>query len=55
LNINPNTKVLGPQSEAATFDGSLIKRTLWFYFGLPKPEDQKKQFTMPSVNDLIEP
>ncbi len=55
LNINPNTKVLGPQSEVANFDGSVTSRTLWFYFGLPKPEDQKKQFTMPSVNDLIEP
>jgi hypothetical protein len=55
LNINPNTKVLGPQSEATNFDGSFIKRTLWFYFGLPRPEDQKKQFTMSSVNDLIEP
>jgi hypothetical protein len=55
LNINPNTKVLGPNSEAATFDGTLKKRTLLFYFGLPKPEDQRKQFTMPSVNDLIEP
>jgi hypothetical protein len=34
-------------------DGSIKKRTLLFYFGLPKPEDQQKQFTMPSVNDLL--
>ena len=53
LNINPNTKVLGPQSDPAMLDGSIKKRTLLFYFGLPKPEDQQKQFTMPSVNDLL--
>lgn len=52
LNINSNTKVLGPQSQAAIFDGLPANRTLWFYFGLPKPEDQRKQFTMPTVNDL---
>ncbi len=55
LNINPNTRVLGPNSQLAEFDGKNISRTLWFYFGLPKPEDQQKQFTMPSVNDLLQP
>lgn len=52
LNIDANTAKLGPASEPTTFDKP-VKRTLWFYFGLPKPEDQKKQFTMPSVNDLF--
>jgi hypothetical protein len=52
LNISANTANLGPAGEFAKFNGP-VKRTLWFYFGLPKPEDQRKQFTMPSVNDLL--
>lgn len=52
LNIDANTAKLGPHSEPTTFNGP-VKRTLWFYFGLPRPEDQRKQFTMPSVNDLF--
>jgi hypothetical protein len=53
LNINPNTRVLGPNSQAAIFDGKPLQRSIWFYFGLPRPEDQRKQFTMPTLNDLI--
>lgn len=53
LGLNTNTRVLGPQSEPKVFDGKPIKHTLWFYFGLPSPEDQRQQFTMPSVNDLL--
>lgn len=53
LGLNTNTKVLGLQSEPKVFDGKPIKHTLWFYFGLPSPEDQRQQFTMPSVNDLL--
>lgn len=52
LNISANTANLGPAGEFAKFNGP-VKRRLWFYFGLPKPEDQRKQFTMPSVNDLF--
>lgn len=52
LNISANTANLGPAGEFTKFNGP-VKRTLWFYFGLPKPEDQRKQFTMPSVNDLF--
>jgi hypothetical protein len=52
LNISANTSNLGPAGEFTKFNGP-VKRTLWFYFGLPKPEDQRKQFTMPSVNDLF--
>lgn len=52
LNIDANTAKLGPASEPTKLNGP-VKRTLWFYFGLPKPEDQRKQFTMPSVNDLF--
>ncbi len=52
LNISPNTSALGPQSEPAKING-LMKRTLYFYFGLPKPADQKQNFTMPLVNELF--
>lgn len=51
LNISYNTSQLGPQSEPNKIAGP-IKRTLYFYFGLPKG-DGKKQFTMPAVNDLL--
>ena len=52
LNINYNTANLGPQSEPNHINRT-IKRTIWFYFGLPAPEVQREQFTMPSVNDLF--
>lgn len=52
LNISANTRNLGPAGEFTKLQGP-VKRRLWFYFGLPKPEDQRKQFTMPSVNDLF--
>jgi hypothetical protein len=52
LNISANTSNLGPAGEFTKLDKP-VKRTLWFYFGLPKPEDQRRQFTMPSVNDLF--
>lgn len=52
LNISYNTSQLGPQSEPNKISGP-IKRTLYFYFGLPKPDNNKKQFTMPEVNDLF--
>ncbi|MCG2614237.1 glycoside hydrolase family 2 [Terrimonas sp. NA20] len=52
LNISANTSQLGPQSEPNKISG-ITKRTLYFYFGLPKPGDMKKQFTMPAVNELF--
>lgn len=52
LNISTNTKQLGPQSELNHIDGT-TRRSLYFYFGLPKPSSNKKQFTMPAVNDLF--
>ncbi|MCY7421489.1 MAG: hypothetical protein LH478_07075 [Chitinophagaceae bacterium] len=42
LSISTYTSVLGPQSEPTKIDGR-IKRTLYFYFGLPKTTDTKKQ------------
>lgn len=53
LNINNNTRSLGPISEPNEIRGSR-KRTLYFYFGLPKPVDGKKeQYNRPAVNDLL--
>jgi hypothetical protein len=52
LNISGNTRQLGPQSESNVINATR-KRTLYFYFGLPKPSTDKKQFTMPAVNELF--
>ncbi|MFL5807940.1 MAG: glycoside hydrolase family 2 protein, partial [Flavisolibacter sp.] len=52
LNISANTTQLGPSSELQKMMGT-YKRTLYFYFGTPAPGNQKKQFTMPAVNDLF--
>ncbi|MET0463020.1 MAG: glycoside hydrolase family 2 TIM barrel-domain containing protein [Chitinophagaceae bacterium] len=52
LNISANTSQLGPQSEPNKING-ITRRTLYFYFGLPKPGNVKQQFTMPAVNDLF--
>lgn len=53
LNINYNTSALGPQSEPNKIVGS-TKRTLYFYFGLPKPLTENKQFVMPKENILTD-
>jgi hypothetical protein len=51
FNISTNTSALGPQSEQNKINGSK-KRTLYFYFGLPKPKEQKQNFSMPGKNDF---
>ncbi|WP_207427021.1 glycoside hydrolase family 2 protein [Pedobacter sp. SYSU D00535] len=53
LNISPNSRVLGPQSELNHVNGA-TKRTLYFYFGIPKPEAENRQFTMPKENILTD-
>ena len=53
LNISYNTSALGPQSEPNKVNGS-TKRTLYFYFGLPKPSTENKQFVMPKENILTD-
>jgi hypothetical protein len=52
LNISYNTSQLGPQSEPNKLNGT-FKRTLYFYFGMPKPSGENKQFVMPKVNELF--
>jgi hypothetical protein len=51
LNIDTHTARLGPASELNGVNKT-IKRTLYFYFGLPK-QDENKQFTMPKNNELF--
>lgn len=52
LNISYNTPALGTQSEQTILNGTK-KRTLYFYFGLPRQGQKKENFTMPAVNDLF--
>lgn len=53
LNISYNTSVLGPMSEPNKLSGPK-RRTLYFYFGIPKPEGDNKQFVMPKENILTD-
>lgn len=53
LNISANASRLGPLGELNHLSGSK-KRTLLFYFGLPKTGDENKQFTMPKENILTD-
>jgi len=52
LGINNNTASLGPQSELAKFHGP-IKRTLYFYFGLPKTSNAKEQYSRPAIDQVF--
>ena len=52
LNISYNTSALGPQSEPAKINGS-TKRTLYFYFGLPKTTESKEQYSRPSIDNVF--
>ena len=52
LNISPNTKALGPQSEPVTFDAP-VKRRLYFYFGMPKISNAQEQYSRPEVDDVF--
>ncbi|MFD2162132.1 glycoside hydrolase family 2 TIM barrel-domain containing protein [Paradesertivirga mongoliensis] len=53
LGISPNARNLGPLGEPNHLSGSK-KRTLLFYFGIPKPSDENKQFVMPKENILTD-
>jgi hypothetical protein len=52
FNISANTSALGPQSEPAKINGP-IKRTLYFYFGLPKTSNSKEQYSRPAVDNVF--
>jgi hypothetical protein len=50
--LTTNTRVYGPQSELNHLSGTK-KRTLYFYFGLPKTTDSKEQYTRPAVDNVF--
>ncbi|TDH26471.1 glycoside hydrolase family 2 [Segetibacter sp. 3557_3] len=52
LNISYNTSALGPQSEPTKIAGP-IKRTLYFYFGLPKTDNSKEQYSRPVIDNVF--
>jgi len=52
MGLTTNTRVYGPQSELNHLSGSK-KRTLYFYFGLPKTTTSKEQYSRPAVDDVF--
>jgi hypothetical protein len=50
--LTTNTRVYGPQSELNHLNGS-TKRTLYFYFGLPKTTDSKESYSRPAVDNVF--
>lgn len=52
LNISYNTAALGPESEHTRIDGPR-KRTLYFYFGLPKTTDSKERYSRPLIDNVF--
>jgi hypothetical protein len=52
LNIDYNTSKLGPAGEPNKINGTQ-KRTLYFYFGLPKTNAAQQQYTAPVKDELF--
>jgi Glycosyl hydrolases family 2 len=52
--LTTNTKVYGPMSELNHVSGSK-KRTLYFYFGLPKTTNSKEQYSRPAIDNVFTP
>jgi hypothetical protein len=52
--LTTNTKVYGPQSELNHLSGSK-KRTLYFYFGMPKTSEGKENYTRPAIDNVFAP
>lgn len=50
--LTTNTRVYGPMSEANHVSGTK-KRTLWFYFGLPKTTQGKENYSRPAVDNVF--
>jgi hypothetical protein len=50
--LSTNTKMLGPQSEPNHLSGTK-KRTLYFYFGMPKITDSKESYSRPTVDNVF--
>src|SRR5918993_1541911 len=52
LNITYNTAALGPQSEETKIQGPK-KRTLYFFFGMPKTSNKKEAYSRPVVDNVF--
>ena len=52
LTLANNTKDLGPLSEANHLGGP-TRRTLYFFFGLPKTTGKPQPYVVPAKNDLF--
>ncbi|TDN35881.1 glycoside hydrolase family 2 [Hymenobacter sp. UV11] len=52
LNLDNNTKNLGPLSEANHLGGP-VRRTLYFYFGIAKTTGKPQPYVVPAKNDLF--
>ncbi len=52
--LTTNTKVYGPKSELNHVAGNK-KRTLYFYFGMPKTTDSKEQYSRPAIDNVFAP
>ncbi|MES2775990.1 MAG: glycoside hydrolase family 2 TIM barrel-domain containing protein [Bacteroidota bacterium] len=50
--LTTNTRAYGPQSELNHLSGSK-KRTLYFYFGMPKTTDSKEQYSRPAIDNVF--
>lgn len=50
--LTTNTRVYGPQSELNHLSGNK-KRTLYFYFGMPKTSNSKEQYSRPAVDNVF--
>ncbi len=52
--LTTNTKVYGPMSELNHVSGSK-KRTLYFYFGMPKVSQEKENYLRPAIDNVFVP
>ncbi|MBE7171578.1 MAG: glycoside hydrolase family 2 [Williamsia sp.] len=52
LNVDTNTPKLGPAGEWNKMSGT-VKRTVYFYFGLPKSNASPQQYTAPIKDELF--
>jgi hypothetical protein len=52
LNINYNTTSLGPLSELTRISGP-VKRTLYFYFGMPRASSAKETYSRPVIDNVF--
>ena len=50
--LTTNTRVYGPMSELNHVNGTK-KRTLYFYFGMPKTTDAKENYSRPAIDNVF--